>query len=179
MAPYELPAYLKDAEQRLDEDLHAPRPGDTTPDPLGLIEAMANEWTTTAAIRIEDLIRWAKNLESDRDSIATEISRLQARRTFNERRIEAVRNYIMGLMRSRGFKKLKTSVGTVSICAGRERIVITEGRPWWDWPEEVKAVALQETVTVRKDVLKERFGDRLKDLPGVSVECGDDYLLIR
>jgi hypothetical protein len=82
-------------------------------------------------------------------------------------------------MLTAGLKKLKTPIGTVSICAGRERVVV-DGSQHTLWPSDIwQRVVEAQPPKIHVDVLKREFGDRLKDLPGVSLECGDDYLMIR
>jgi hypothetical protein len=133
----------------------------------------------TSEQRIEQLIRWDHNNAAEASGISSEIQRLEERRRGAKKRAEMVREYLMGCMLTAGLKKLKTPIGTVSICAGRER-VLADPEKCQFWPAEVynRCVSPQPD-KIYVDVLKREFGDRLKDLPGVSLECGDDYLMIR
>jgi uncharacterized small protein (DUF1192 family) len=133
-------------------------------------------------VRCEQSIRYLRNLDSRRAALVAELDRLKSKLNAVDNRRESVRSYLRSVMVLMGSRKVKTAIATATISPGRERIVTDDANmeDWIDsWPPDVFRAAVDQKITIRKDVLKRDFADRLKDLPGVSVECGEDVLTIR
>lgn len=137
-----------------------------------------------AEVRCEQSIRALRNLDARKAGLTAELDRLKAKLNAVENRREEVRNYLRGVMVAMGTRKVKTTIATASISAGRERIVLAEDKDLGlcvsTWPFDIVAAAVEyPPPKVSKTVLQREFGDRLKGLAGVSLEVGDDILVIR
>jgi uncharacterized small protein (DUF1192 family) len=134
-------------------------------------------------VRCEQSIRYLRNLDSRRAVLVAELDRLKAKLNAVDNRRESVRNYLRSVMVLMGSRKVKTTIATASLSAGRERIVVDEEnitRHLPNWPTDVVArTVVFPPPKVNKTALARLDPTELRGLPGISVECGEDVLTIR
>lgn len=133
--------------------------------------------------RCEQLLRAIRNIDTRRACLMAEIDRLKAKLNAADNRRDEVRKYLQSVMVLAGVRKVRTPIATASISAGRERIVLDEEHIEdciADWPDDVvtKAVTFPPP-KVSKTALANLPDEVLRDLSGVSRECGEDYLTIK
>jgi hypothetical protein len=175
VAPYELCEEFQTLQEAMDSAWR-----DNGESPMSEAWHAAEMAPLTAEARIDQLVRWDRNNITESVGISTELCRLQERMRGVKRRAELVREYLVACLRTAGLKKLKTPVGTVSICAGRERVVLAADVDPEKWPLDVyKEVVTPQPPKIDKDAIKRLPAETIKYMKGVSLEAGDDYLLIR
>jgi phage host-nuclease inhibitor protein Gam len=84
------------------------------------------EGQTNAMEMLDELIRVERDARSLQDAIADEMDRLNKRLQRFVDRQRLVRKYMMQLMDAAGLKKVERPAATVSIAAGRPKVVITD-----------------------------------------------------
>jgi hypothetical protein len=128
----------------------------------------------------DQLLRWERNAAWAVEVAKGEVRRLQDKLAVAEQRRESIRGHLMSVMRIHGQTKVRTPVGTASITRGRERIEIPDPACVERWPAPVvQAAVVPQPPKILKDVLKREFAYVFSELPGVSVECGEDFLVIK
>jgi hypothetical protein len=84
------------------------------------------EGTTNALHILDMLIQAERNTLGLEDAIEQEIDRLKKRQDRFTHRRAAIRKYIMQIMESANLKKVERPAATVSISAGRPKVVIMD-----------------------------------------------------
>jgi hypothetical protein len=84
------------------------------------------EGQTNAMEMLDELVRVERDARSLQDAIADEMDRLNKRLQRFVDRQRLVRKYMMQLMDAAGLKKVERPTATVSIAAGRPKLVITD-----------------------------------------------------
>jgi hypothetical protein len=84
------------------------------------------EGETNAMEMLDELIRVERDARSLQDAIADEMDRLNKRLQRFVDRQRLVRKYMMQLMEAASLKKVERPAATVSIAAGRPKVVITD-----------------------------------------------------
>jgi hypothetical protein len=84
------------------------------------------EGATNALELLDELIRAEQDARILEERIDVEVERLQKRQERFSHRRQLIRKYMMQLMDSAGLKKVERPAATVSIAAGRQKVVITD-----------------------------------------------------
>jgi len=122
--------------------------------------------------------RWIKNLEADANAYKAEADRLKAREKVCKNEIKRLKQYIAYSMGMNQTKKMKTSIGTISLSPGKKSLSIDDLRVS-EWAEEIKETVCEVVFKVNKNLLKTMYPNDYADLPGVSEETGADYITLR
>jgi hypothetical protein len=84
------------------------------------------EGATDALELLDELIRAEQDSRILAERINVEVERLEKRQERFSHRRQLIRKYMMQLMDSAGLKKVERPAATVSIAAGRQKVVITD-----------------------------------------------------
>jgi DNA repair ATPase RecN len=84
------------------------------------------EGATNALELLDELIRAEQDARILAERIDVEVERLQKRQARFSHRCQLIRKYMMQLMDSAGLKKVERPAATISIAAGRSKVVITD-----------------------------------------------------
>lgn len=103
------------------------------------------EGETGAMEMLDELIKVEREARTLQDAVAAEMERLNKRlQRFCDRQ-SLVRKYMMQLMEAANLRKVERPAATVSISAGRPRVIVTDENllPEWAWrikrePDKVK-----------------------------------------
>jgi hypothetical protein len=130
------------------------------------------EAETGAIELIDKLIEAEREAKAFHNAIAAELDRLDKRRDRFVERQFAIRKYMMQLMDSAGLKKVERPAATVSIAAGRPKVVITDEEDLFLSPKYVR---------VKREPNKEAIADDLKkgwQVPGATLSNAEPVLRI-
>lgn len=117
------------------------------------------------------LVRQAQEAKATSAAIADLIGEYQARRQRFERRNEAMRSILLGLLQKSGQKRVQLPEATVSIGKGRDKVEITDEAKLPKW-------ALRVSTSPDKTAIKERL-DAGKKVPGAAMVTGGETLTVR
>lgn len=162
--------------------LHA----DTDEDLTELLDAIEGDIED----RVDSLAAVARTIEAHAKAAKTEIARMQDRAKALESRAKRVRRYALGVLQVSGLRRVKSHRFTISLSAGRSRVVIDDVTrlPAWAVDERVVREARKDVIAralkaaredgeVAEGMLLDHRGE--PDIPGVHVERGDETLTIR
>lgn len=117
------------------------------------------------------LVRQANETEAISDGLGEYAKALAARRARLERRVQSIRALMMSAMDAAGIKKATLPEATLSISAGRPRLVIDD--------EAMLPPAYVLTVTQpNKDAIKEALAANL-DVPGAHMSNSEPSIRVR
>ncbi|MEY2655503.1 MAG: hypothetical protein RLZZ524_2531 [Pseudomonadota bacterium] len=130
------------------------------------------EWQAEMAVKAESCVGLMARLEAEAEMAAEAEANARAYRSAREKAADRLRHYLAQCMSSAGAKSIKAGYQTISLIAGRERVVI----------DDINALPLdllREEVVVKPqtDAIKERLAAGA--VPGAHVERGPDYVQIR
>jgi hypothetical protein len=117
------------------------------------------------------LVRQAQDAKAMAGAIADILGEYQARKARFERRNEAVRSSILGLLQKSGVGKVQLPEATVSIGKGRDSVVITDETKLPKW-------ALRVSTSPDKAAIGEKL-DAGKKVPGAEMKVGAETLSLR
>lgn len=117
------------------------------------------------------LVRQAQDAKTTAAAIADLIGEYQARKARFERRNEAMRSIILGLLQKSGVPRVQLPEATVSVGKGRDRVEIVDETRLPKW-------ALRVSTSPDKTAIKERL-DAGKKVPGAAIVTGDPALTLR
>lgn len=114
------------------------------------------EGTTNALELLDQIIRAERDALSMYDAADLELDRINKRRErFRQRQI-ALRRYIMQILEAANLKKVERAAATVSISAGRPRVVIVDESQipdaYWRIKREPDKEAIGTTLKALRDV---------------------------
>lgn len=140
--------------------------------------------------RVDALAAVARTIEAHAKAAKAEIARMQDRARALENRAKRVRRHMLGVLQVSGLRRVKSPRFTVSLSAGRSRVVVDDVArlPAWAVDERVVREARKDAIAralkaaredgeVAEGVLLDHRGE--PDIPGVHVEHGDETLTIR
>jgi hypothetical protein len=108
------------------------------------------EGATNALELLDELIRAEQDARILAERIDVEVERLKKRQERFSHRRQLIRKYMMQLMDSAGLKKVDRPAATVSIAAGRPKVVITNED---DLPDYCVRIKREPNKTLIKDLL--------------------------
>lgn len=117
------------------------------------------------------LVRQAQEAKAMAGGIADLIGEYQSRKSRFERRNEAMRSIVLGLLQRSGVAKVQLPEATVSIGKGRASVVITDETRLPKW-------ALRVVKSPDKTAIKERL-DAGKKVAGAELVTGGETLTMR
>ena len=117
------------------------------------------------------LVRQAQEAKATSAAIADLIGEYQARKARFERRNEAMRAIVLGLLQKSGQQRVQLPEATVSIGKGRASVVITDETRLPKW-------ALRVVKSPDKTAIKERL-DAGKKVAGAELVTGSETLSMR
>ncbi|OAM77723.1 hypothetical protein A3840_08840 [Devosia elaeis] len=117
------------------------------------------------------LVRQAQEAKAMAAGIAVLIGEYQARRQRFERRNEAMRAIVLGLLQKSGQQRVQLPEATVSIGKGRDRVEIVDEAALPKW-------ALRVVSSPDKAAIKERL-DAGKKVAGAELVTGGETLTMR
>lgn len=117
------------------------------------------------------LVRQAQEAKTTAAAIADLIGEYQARKSRFERRNEAMRSIVLGLLQKSGQKRVQLPEATVSIGKGRDRVEIVDESSLPKW-------ALRIVKSPDKTAIKERL-DAGKKVAGAELVTGGETLSMR
>jgi hypothetical protein len=109
------------------------------------------EGQTNAMEMLDELIRVEREAKAVQDAIADELDRLNKRLQRFVDRQRLVRKYMMQLMDAAGLKKVERPTATVSIAAGRPKVVIID-----------ESILAEDYLRIKQEPNKELIADALK-----------------
>jgi hypothetical protein len=128
------------------------------------------EGTTNALELLDKLIAAERNAFALSAAIDTEFERLRERQNRFEARRTTIRKHIMHLMEAANLKKAERPAATVSIAAGRSKVIITDETKLGDFYMRVK-----------KEPDKEKIAQAFKEgmpVPGATLSNAEPVLRI-
>jgi phage host-nuclease inhibitor protein Gam len=128
------------------------------------------EGQTNAIEMLDELIRVEREAMALQAAIADEMHQLNKRLQRFVDRQRLVRKYMMQLMEAAGLKKVERPAATVSIAAGRQKVVITD-------EQMIDAVFFR----YKKEINKEAIGQAIKsgaNVPGATLSNAEPVLRI-
>lgn len=114
-----------------------------------------------------NIVRMAKNWESDIPGLDAEIKRLTDRKKAIENRVKGIKDYLKSGMEFAGIDKIKIDTFTISLQNNPASLVIGEGAII---PTEFITI-IPEQLQPNKAMIKEALKNG-RELPGVSLEVG-------
>lgn len=100
---------------------------------------------------LDELIRVEREAKALQEAIASEMDRLNKRLQRFVDRQRLVRKYLMQLMEAAGLKRVERPAATVSIAAGRPKVVITD-----------ESLLMDYFVRIKREPNKERIAEAFK-----------------
>jgi hypothetical protein len=129
------------------------------------------EAETGALELIDKLIQAEREARYLSEGLALEYTRLSQRAERFKNRREALRKYIMQIMEAANLKKVERPAATVSISAGRPKVIVTEPDLLPDYYCRIKREP-------NKDAIGKALREGLERLPGVTLSNPETVLRI-
>lgn len=104
------------------------------------------EGATNTLELLDELIRAEQDAHILEERIDVEVDRLKKRQERFSHRRQLIRKYMMQLMEAAGLKKVERPVATVSIAAGRPKVVITDAEKLFDSYVRIKREPNKEAI---------------------------------
>jgi hypothetical protein len=117
------------------------------------------------------LVRQAQEAKTTAAAIADLIGEYQARKSRFDRRNDAMRSILLGLLQKSGQKRVQLPEATVSVGKGRDRVDIVDEASLPKW-------ALRVVKSPDKGLIKERL-DAGKKVSGAELVTGEPSLSLR
>lgn len=149
-------------------------------------EDQADQADTEAAIRdtlegiemefgdkAEAIVKLSKSMQGNIDAIDAELKRLQGRKKVISNRKEALIDYLKTQMRSSELKKVETSLFTVSLVRGADRVEVLDDNALPDDFLRVKTEISPDKIAIAKAL---KGG---QDVPGARLVEGEPSLRIK
>jgi hypothetical protein len=128
------------------------------------------EGQTNAMEMLDELIRVERDARSLQDAIADEMDRMNKRLQRFVDRQRLVRKYMMQLMDAAGLKKVERPAATISIAAGRPKVVITN-----------ESLIYEDFIRIKREPDKDKIAKALKGgeiIPGTTLSNAEPQLRI-
>lgn len=127
------------------------------------------EGLTDALGLIDRLIQAEREAKALAQGIDGELDRLKKRQERFEARRTALRKYIMQLLEAAGLKKVERSAATVSISAGKPKVIVTD-----------ETLLPDHLVRIKREPNKTAIGEALArgKVPGVTLSNSEPVLRI-
>jgi hypothetical protein len=129
------------------------------------------EGETNALDLIDLLIAAEREALSLEEAVKILQERLAIRQARFANRRGAIRKYLMQLMEAAGLKKVERPAATVSIAAGRPKVVITDENELPDYFVRIKKEP-------NKDAIAKAFKEGRKNIPGAALSNAEPVLRI-
>lgn len=140
---------------------------------LAKIEDMAEEDQSLAEFldgiqlqmneKIDGIVRFSRNMESDANAIEAEIQRLKDLKAYKERMSQRLKDYISHCMTNAGITKIETSIAKLSFRKSESLSVVDEAAI----PDEFKNTIISKPVD--KNAIKQAIKDG-REVPGAKIE---------
>lgn len=121
----------------------------------------------------EAIVKVAKSMQSDIDAIDAEVKRLQGRKKIISNRKDGLTTYLMRQMQASEIKKVATSLFTITLVNGTDKVEIADESALPDYFLRVKTDISADKIALAK-ALKEG-----QDVPGACLVKGDPSLRIK
>jgi hypothetical protein len=128
------------------------------------------EAETTALELLDKLVEAEREAKAFAEGLEFELERIRKRQIRFEHRQIAIRQYIRQIMETANLKKVERPAATVSIAAGRPKVVITD-------EQKIDAVFFR----YKKEIDKEAIGQAIKsgtNVPGATLSNPEPTLRI-
>lgn len=133
------------------------------------LEAINGEFNDKAI----GILKFTENMNSDIESIDSEIKRLQARKKAIENRKARLRDYLLHNMEASGITKIECPFFTASVRKGVESVEITDLDSLPDDYVLVKVETKPDKTAIKREL---KAG---KEIPGATLKRGNNTILIK
>lgn len=120
----------------------------------------------------DNIISLMLNIESDINSIDSEVKRLQALKESKKNQYDRLKNWIKVCMQENEVKSIKTAKGNITIRAGVPSVIVDDINALDDKYKRSKT-----TVEADKTLIKEHFNETGEILEGVTIKVEPTILM--